>query len=138
MLYSQLSAFGGNSDGDASQKTATVPGSRDAYAALIQKMKETADSHGANLIILHHATLSILEDGSAKVTSDQTLRQTFTSICSENEIPFVDMSETFINKYNENHVLPHGFINTSVGSGHLNKHGHKMIAAALYELVGEV
>ena len=37
----------------------------------------------------------------------------------------------------ENHILPHGFSNTSVGSGHLNKEGHAMVAEAIYHRIKE-
>ena len=47
------------------------------------------------------------------------------------------MTDIFINEYNESSTLPHGFINTSVGTGHLNKDGHRMIAEALARAIKE-
>ena len=41
-------------------------------------------------------------------------------------------------EYNQNYILPHGFINSSIGNGHLNKYGHKMLAEELYKIIEEV
>lgn len=36
--------------------------------------------------------------------------------------------------YNEHRILPNGFIDSPIGSGHLNANGHRMIA----ELLGPI
>ena len=36
-----------------------------------------------------------------------------------------------IREYEKERKLPHGFMNTSPGTGHLNRTGHKLIAARL-------
>ena len=47
------------------------------------------------------------------------------------------MSDDFIEEYMESSRLPHGFMNTSVGTGHLNRTGHKLIANHLFEVLVE-
>ena len=42
-----------------------------------------------------------------------------------------------VEEYENEAVLPYGFTNTSIGSGHLNKNGHAMIAESLYEIIKE-
>ena len=44
---------------------------------------------------------------------------------------FIDTDNDFIELYKTKHILPYGFINTKVGSGHLNKYGHEVIAKRL-------
>jgi hypothetical protein len=45
----------------------------------------------------------------------------FKTACAKNDIYFVNMTDTFLQAYNEKHILPHGFWNTPAGAGHLNK-----------------
>lgn len=59
----------------------------------------------------------------------------FGDLCQEQGILFLDMTDIFVQKYEENHILPHGFTNTHVGAGHLNKHGHEMIAKSLANVI---
>ncbi len=47
------------------------------------------------------------------------------------------MTASFIKLYEQNHILAHGFINTAVGEGHLNKYGHKAIAEAVAAVIKE-
>lgn len=59
------------------------------------------------------------------------LQDVFVQACKNNGILFVDMTEPLERLYKEEHILAHGFINTAVGSGHLNKYGHNLIARVL-------
>ena len=68
--------------------------------------------------------------------NDTDFVKKFATYCEQSGVYFVDMSKTFFVEYIENHILPYGFSNTSVGTGHLNKHGHRMIAEKLYEIIG--
>ena len=45
------------------------------------------------------------------------------------------MTDSFRDLYATEHHLAHGFINTAVGSGHLNKYGHRVIAEKLAEVI---
>jgi hypothetical protein len=49
----------------------------------------------------------------------------------------MDMTGAFTEEYKRSHVLPHGFANTAVGAGHLNKNGHRIIAAELFRQIHE-
>ena len=50
---------------------------------------------------------------------------------------FIDMTDTFAAAYQADYTLAHGFANTGVGIGHLNRDGHRMIAEALAAEIGE-
>lgn len=49
----------------------------------------------------------------------------------------MDMTDEFKALYEEKHILAHGFVNTAVGRGHLNKYGHRVIAQTLAEKIKE-
>lgn len=125
---------------NALQSNAAIDFDRDAYtkkiAPLIDKAVENAD--GLPLIILYHPSVTLYPDGSISTAGDPAVVQSFREICQATGIFFLDMSERFLREYSENHILPYGFANTSVGTGHLNRYGHAMIADELYKLLSEV
>lgn len=104
--------------------------------ALDDTMKLMRSVYDKPIVILYHPTLNIDKDGnvSAAVDDEETLKA-FESCCKSNDIEFVDMSETFISDYKENLRLPHGFMNTSMGTGHLNRTGHALVAGRLAEVI---
>lgn len=137
LMYSQLTSFSGNSaDNDASPVTAeAVFGGEESYCALLAKLNSTVREKGAQLIILYHPHLVLNQDGTASSTCDKELSELFSECCEKNGIIFLNMSERFLECYEKESILPHGFINTSIGTGHLNPYGHSMIAESLYEIM---
>ena len=59
-------------------------------------------------------------------------------MCYQNGLNFIDMSNRYQEEYKKNYTVPSGFINTAVASGHINKHGHRMIAEELYKAIEEI
>jgi hypothetical protein len=59
----------------------------------------------------------------------------FSSACDQNGFTLINMAQSFLQTYDKDHVLPYGFINTAVGTGHLNKYGHRMIAQELLSAI---
>lgn len=105
---------------------------------LLQKMSTSVGDSDTKIIIVYHPSTIIKEDGSLQLVCDKNLIDQFQKLCNNNSILFLDMSDRFIKEYESAYVLPYGFSNTSVGSGHLNKYGHTMIADELYKLIAEV
>lgn len=62
----------------------------------------------------------------------------FSDSCKRNGVYFLDMSERFLSEYAKNYTLPYGFINSSVGKGHMNRYGHKMFAEEIYALIKRI
>ena len=62
-------------------------------------------------------------------------RACFARMCADEGIIFVDMTDDFVSLYEEQHILAHGFVNTGVGVGHLNRYGHEMIAKRLAQII---
>ncbi|MBQ3005749.1 MAG: hypothetical protein IJD88_07425 [Clostridia bacterium] len=138
LMYSQLKAFLRNQN-EEQILTSYIPRiNLDLYNEMLEKLSKTADKYGAKLIILHQNNLILNDNGSLTPSIDEITRNNFRTVCENNGVIFVDMTDIFIENYNKTHILPHGFSNTSVESGHLNKHGHKLVADALFEIIGEV
>lgn len=123
LMYSQIWA----ATDDIEKEYAPV--SETAYDQLIQKIKKTCDAYNVTPVIFFHPHLNI--DGSVAEKEEEVSLPAFQSACEAHDVIFVDMTEDFMNMYHDNYVLPHGFCNTAVGIGHLNRFGHEAIAKRL-------
>ena len=147
LMYKQIEHFIGtrrNGDDDAEENDRTSPSSVDKenneklLNAVLQKMSLSAKDHGLQIIIVYHPGTKVESNGSLRLTDDENTIFQFQRLCKANDIIFMDMSARFATEYAKSYVLPYGFSNSSVGSGHLNKYGHAMIADELYKLIQEV
>lgn len=102
---------------------------------LFQKMSLLAEEHSVKVIIAFHPSISIASDGAINVIDDQNAISKFKQSCDDSGILFLDMSNRFNEEYKNAYVLPYGFSNTPIASGHLNKYGHAMMADELYKLI---
>ncbi|MBQ6268249.1 MAG: hypothetical protein IJK64_10830 [Clostridia bacterium] len=146
LLYAQFMNFKGEQVGDAdfatpaAQAPETVEESNNGelLSALLQKISGIAREHNAALIIMYHPGIAIDFDGTMRITGSSLASDQLGALCRENGIHYLDMRDRFLSEYEKDHTLPYGFVNTSVGTGHLNKRGHAMIADELYKLITEV
>lgn len=140
LMYAQLKSFLGNTADDAAPATSPerTVGSEESYYTLFAKLNDIVSDKGAQLIIVYHPSLILNKDGTASSNADKELSEFFAEGCKKNGIIFLDMSNRFLEGYENEAVLPHGFTNTSIGTGHLNKNGHAMIAESLCEIMREV
>lgn len=106
-----------------------------ALNSLMKQIGDVAKEYGVQLIILHNSDLEINKNGTVVQVQKSEKSKMFEEVCRNNGIVFVDMYEAFAKNYIETYHLPHGFSNTAVGEGHLNKYGHGVIAKELYELI---
>ncbi|MBE6620190.1 MAG: hypothetical protein E7625_02345 [Ruminococcaceae bacterium] len=109
---------------------------KQSYLKLLNKLSQTAADYGVQLIVLYHSNIQIDSKTGKALKDSSEFTNFFAAYCETTGITFVDMSERFKAEYDEKHILPHGFANTSIGTGHLNKHGHRMIAEELFEIIG--
>ena len=138
LVYSQLQGFMGQADEDNENIAIDNKSQEDNRAALnnlLSYISDIAVENNVKIIIFYHPTTQINSDGSLLLPNDSDDRTKFSDLCSENGITFLDMTERFKYEYETNHILPHGFCNSSIGSGHLNKYGHEMIADELYKII---
>lgn len=95
----------------------------------LESVSDTVEEHDIKAIILYQSPISAVDYEQSD--EEKANLDLFRSACETNGIEFIDMTESFKTMYKTEHKLPHGFINTAVGSGHLNKYGHKAIAEKL-------
>ena len=116
----------------------TLKEKQDLAEKLFVRYAEILKKYNAKLIVFYDPSTSVMEDGSLSLSGTQTSTEYFTYLCDKNGFLFIDMSERYISEYNSKHILPHGFWNSSVGSGHLNRDGNAMIADEIYKKIMEV
>lgn len=125
--------------GDVDADSAGADGNSVYRQALEQFMSKAAldskTASGAKLIIFYHPTTSINDMGEFVTTTNPKELAAFEEACEKNGIIFVDMTADFERLYTKEHILAHGFANTAVGYGHLNKYGHRTIATKLSEIM---
>ena len=56
----------------------------------------------------------------------------FAGICQRHNITFIDLTERFNDFFLKTKKFPRGFANTFPGRGHLNAHGHRLVAEAIF------
>lgn len=97
-------------------------------------LKENAGER--NVIIVYHPATAI--DNRGEFIPDSSSVDVFQKACVQNEIYFVSMEEDFKKLYEDEKILAHGFSNTAVGKGHLNKYGHALIADKIEKVIKEL
>lgn len=102
----------------------------DALNAFLEKASVDADG---KLVIFYQPQTRVDETGAFANNGDSEYRELFALACEAHGIKFIDMTDDFENLYETEHILAHGFVNTAVGEGHLNKYGHRVIAKRLVE-----
>lgn len=106
---------------------------------LLEKIARTAHDADTNALIFYHPHMAVDSGGRVRFVDNPALSEQFAKCCEKNGVLFLDMRERFLREYESAYVLPHGFANTTVGAGHLNRYGHEMIAEELYRLIwGEI
>ena len=106
----------------------------DFEVALDDLMKYLRSRTDKEIIILYHPAISLEADGSMKILTNHA-EPYYKDICAKNDIVFVDMTDRFVKEYEENHIIPYGFSNTTPGDGHINSAAHKMIAEELARVI---
>jgi hypothetical protein len=105
---------------------------------LVNRISKICTNNGLKLIIFRHPQLILNKDGTTSAKTDIEYFNAFKEACNDNGVYFIDMADVFMEEYKTNHILPHGFYNTAVGVGHLNKNGHYMIANELYNQINKI
>lgn len=110
---------------------------RESLTSFLNMVASCSKEADITPIIFYAPAQKIGSNGNVYYDTDEYCLDLYKSICEELGIVFVDVTDEFDELYNEEHILAHGFANTAVGVGHLNKYGHKAIAEALCEAIKE-
>ena len=134
----QLSAWATlkNPTGGTTQLETNLPdGYVETLHSFLSIVSDTAKENNITPIIFYHPSEQLNLDGTVTYKTDSLYLKCFASTCKDLGIVFIDMTDSFENLCATEHQLAHGFINTAVGSGHLNKYGHRVIAEKLAEVI---
>lgn len=104
---------------------------------LMKYIKGIAEKYNTTVIMMYHPSEKINKDGEM-IINTKDISKDYKKICKDNGIYFLDMTDRFLQEYEENYIVPHGFINTAIATGHLNENGHRMIADELVKLIKEI
>jgi hypothetical protein len=110
----------------------------DRINQVMKKLKLLSDNYKVKIIIFYHQGILFDNDDNGYTNIDLKTFKIFKDACHDNGIYFVDMPNIFLEEYKKTHTLPYGFANTALGSGHLNKNGHRLIANALFQKINEI
>ncbi|MDR1571440.1 MAG: hypothetical protein LBS32_02840 [Clostridiales Family XIII bacterium] len=143
LVYSQYGQLAGNAEEGGGREPETGQGESvygadrhsTALDAAMGRLHRAAMEHGCKIIVFYHPHLVLSGDTSVSENTDREFLGMFENACRRNGIEFMDMTERFVEEYEERHVLPHGFSNTAAGVGHLNKDGHRLIADELFRRI---
>lgn len=117
-------------------ETISIQERQQVFYSFLNIICDDVKGTGITPIIMYHPSETLSEDGSVQYKTNADDLKMFAKTCEDLGIIFVDMTPDFERMYEEEHILAHGFINTAVGTGHLNKYGHKAIAERLAEVIG--
>lgn len=138
-VYAQLKGFLIQTEESGEESAEEIAPITEEYLSaldrLLSTVKETAEKAGTKVIVFYHPTTQVGSDNTLVLPNNDGYLSSFAETCEKNGICFLDMTDRFLAEYEENHVLPYGFSNTSVGGGHLNRYGHAMIADELIGLI---
>ena len=96
---------------------------------------DTVQDYGCKLVILYSPTLSVDYFGNIVPASSSEELALLEDACKKYDIVFINAGSSYEQMYSKTYQLPHGFMNTAVGTGHLNKYGHSCIADILFDYV---
>lgn len=106
----------------------------DFETALSDLMAFIRSKTDKRVIILYHPAVKLCEDGSMEALTNHA-EPYYEKVCRDHNIDFIDMTDTFMRAYNEEHIIPYGFYNTTPGDGHINRDAHRMMAEELLKVI---
>ncbi len=117
---------------DASLQTDEFVSALDRAFALIRS------EYDKPVIILYHPGVSLLSNGTLRIDREVQYYNEYLSASERYGFVFVDIGDAFSEAYEADYSLPYGFQNTTLGRGHLNALGHRIVAEQLYQALTAV
>ena len=122
------------SDSDSNAASNETVQSQPQYDQLMSYLSDLQEQYHTKIIIMFHPFEQLNEDGSLSFINNDTAGL-FAASAEEYGITFLNMADRFEKMYREEYHVPHGFITGEIGSGHLNKYGHKAIADGIHDTI---
>lgn len=137
-IYKQLDAWrsqDAGTDGVISVDESGSASNDELTRSFLHKIMAVATERDVKPVLMYHPAVMIGAGGDVVIPDEKEYRDCFADFCADEGIVFVDMTDDFVSLYKEKHVLAHGFVNTGVGVGHLNRYGHEVIAERLAQVI---
>ncbi len=116
---------------DATTWSSNQVASEQTYTEALAQIRNCFDGQ---IVIVFLPSMEIRADGTLSFGEQETVSM-FARSCEANQIDFLDMTPYFRDAYAEHYIAATGFWNTTMGSGHINAHAHRMVADALATLM---
>lgn len=87
-------------------------------------------AYGDHLLIIYLPNIDL----AANNEPDETERELL-EVCREMRVTCSSMREAMLHERDNNHRLARGFSNTTLGEGHLNEDGHRLVGTEIWRLV---
>lgn len=104
----------------------------------LEKAGNMAEESGVTLIVVYQPAQKLQMDGTIVYEYAEAHLEQFSEHCKKQGIVFVNAEKEFDKLYAEKNILAHGFSNSSVGEGHLNKYGHEAVANVIETEIKEL
>ncbi len=119
--------------------TAPIVADSAAYArslvSFVEAIGRESAARDVQAVVVFNPAVGIAADGSLYTLTDPGQLELFQRLCADHDVCFVDLTDTYMTAYREQHLLPSGFSNTAPARGHLNTVGHQLAAEALYAAI---
>ncbi len=143
LMYTKY--FSGDEGGDGEEQTQATQGETSQQplkAELLGSALETAGQlcreRGVQLILVYDPTIYADDEGRGYTKTLEEDMQMAADCCDKAGVVFVDLTESYLSGYEQQHKLPYGFLNTSPGTGHMNSWGHELFARAVFQTINEL
>ena len=105
-----------------------------AYDKLFAYVKSLQEENNVQVVYFYHPTEKFLKDGRVCYERGQGL-QAFVTYAEKYGVGFIDLTKSFEEVYDIEHVVPHGFATGKLGTGHLNSDGHRIAAKEILKYI---
>lgn len=102
---------------------------------VLKRASQLAEKHGIKLMVVYNSPMEIDSKGNLLPQTYEEYVDIMDAACKNADITFVNMYQPYAAYYKETYRLPHGFSNTRVGTGHINRYGHQVIAETVYDIL---
>ncbi len=109
----------------------------DKMNVVLADIAKISEQYGIKTVILCHNTIDIDKNTATPSKTTQEYYDAFEKCCEDNGIELLNATDAFCDNYEKTYQLPYGYSNTTPGTGHLNAHGHRVIAEVLYDRLNE-
>jgi len=101
---------------------------------MIEKGSKYVQQNNCELLIVYSPQLTVDYNGNV-LPQDISYVKLYEELCKKYNITFLNMQNPFEEMYYKTKKLPHGFSNTAVGKGHMNKYAHECIANEIFNYI---